>query len=40
MMAAVSPAFKVKRGYASEQALSNTFSQSAWFDGDFDGPAA
>jgi hypothetical protein len=31
------PCFAVERPYATDQALSNTFGQSAWFDGDFDG---
>lgn len=34
---AKAPAFQTELGYSSEQALSNTFSQSAWFEGDFDG---
>ena len=31
------PAFTLVRPYASEQALTNRFGISAWFDGDFDG---
>jgi hypothetical protein len=31
------PCFAVERPYATEQALSNTFGQSGWLDGDFDG---
>lgn len=31
------PCFAVERPYSTDQALSNTFGQSAWLDGDFDG---
>jgi hypothetical protein len=31
------PWFSVQRGYASQQALSNQFGQSAWFEADLDG---
>ena len=34
---APAPYFTVERTYASQQALSNTFGRSAWFEGDFDG---
>jgi len=34
---APTPYFTVERTYSSQQALSNTFGRSAWFDGDFDG---
>ncbi len=31
------PYFTLERPYASQQALSNAFGQSGWFEGDFDG---